>query len=86
VKAVTKRLLRLEARFGSMAETMRKNAAPSGAQVIAERLSALGSFREPNESLAEMTARATRWSMAELWAALQRRADGLPVWLPTDIA
>lgn len=78
MKAVTKRLLRLEARFGQMA-AMRKTTVPSGAQVIAERLSALGVVREPNESLAEMTARATGWSMAELRAALQRRADGLPV-------
>ena len=79
MKALTKRLVRLEARFGSMAEAMRTPAVPSGAQVIAERLSALGIVREGNESLAETTARAFGWSMAELRAALLRRAAGLPV-------
>jgi hypothetical protein len=58
VKALTKRLLRLEARFGAMADAMQKSAVPSGAQVIAERLSALGIVREGNESLAETAARA----------------------------
>jgi hypothetical protein len=79
MKALTRRLLRLEARFGAMAEATRTSAVPSGAQQIAEWLGAWGIVRECNESLAETTARAMGWSMAELRSALQRRADGLPV-------
>ena len=76
MKALTKRLLRLEARFGWMAEAMRKAAVPSGAQQIAESLSALGIVREPNESLAETTARAMGLSVRELRSELQQRAAG----------
>lgn len=79
MKAVTKRLLRLEARFGAITKAARTAAVPSGAAVIAENLARLGVVREGNESLAEMTARAEGWSMAELRAALLRRANGLPV-------
>jgi hypothetical protein len=74
MKTVTKRLLRLEARFGSMAQAMRKSAVPSGAQVIAERLSALGIVREGNESLAETTARAMGITIPELKCELRRLA------------
>jgi hypothetical protein len=85
VKALTKRLVRLEARFGRMA-AMRKTTVPSGAQVIAERLSAMGVVREPNESLAEMAARATGVeyggvaggpAAAGCWAASLKY---LPIW------
>jgi hypothetical protein len=78
MKAVTKRLLRLEARFGPMMKAER-TAAPSGAAQIAQWLDSVGVVREPNESLAETTARAMGWSMGELRAALLRRAAGLPV-------
>ena len=78
MKAVTKRLLRLEARFGPMMKAARTEA-PSGAAQIAQWLDSVGVVREPNESLAETTARAMGWSMGELRAALQRRAAGLPV-------
>ena len=55
---MTKRLLRLEARFGSLAEPMRRGDVPSAAELIAERLARFGIVRGPNESLAETTARA----------------------------
>ena len=84
---MTKRLLRLEARFGSMAQAMQKAAVPSGAQLIAERLASFGIVRGPNESLAETTARAMGISVRELRAELQRRAAGFATGkLATDIA
>jgi hypothetical protein len=77
VKALTKRLLRLDARFGSLMKPER-TVAPSGAQ-IAKWLDSVGVVREPNECLAETMCRATGWSMAELRAALIRRALGMSV-------
>ena len=77
MKTLAKRLARLETRFGAMAEAMRKPDVPSGAQVIAERLSAWGIVREGNESLAETTARAMGISCQELRAKLQERAAGV---------
>jgi hypothetical protein len=53
-----------------------KVAVPSGAQVVAERLSALGIVREGNESLAEATAPEMGLSVRELRAELQQRAAG----------
>ena len=79
MKAVTKRLNRLEARFGPLMKAA-SAAAPSGtAQIIAQWLDSVGVVREPNECLAETMCRATGLSMGDLRAALQRRAAGLPV-------
>jgi hypothetical protein len=52
---------------------------PSPAPEIASWLASKGFVREPNESLADTMGRALGLSMPELRAALQRRADGLPV-------
>ena len=57
MKAVTKRLLRLEARFGPLMKAERTGA-PSGAAQIAQWFDSMGVERESNESLAETTARA----------------------------
>ena len=76
MKAVIKRLLRLEARFGSMAEATHTAAVPSGAAVIAQNLASLGIVREPNESLAETTARAMGLSIPELRSELLQIAVG----------
>ena len=78
MKAVTKRLLRLEARFGPMMKEAR-TATPSGAAQLAQWLDSVGVVREPNESLADTMGRALGLSSAELRAALLRRAAGLPV-------
>jgi hypothetical protein len=51
--------------------------------LIAARLAAMGFVLGPNESLAEMTARAMGISCQELRAELQRRAAGLK--LPSDM-
>jgi len=79
MRAVTKRLVRLEAQFAPMKEATRMATVPSGTALIAQWLDSLGVAREGNESLAETTARAMGWSMGELRAALLRRAAGLPV-------
>ena len=76
MKAVTKRLLRLEARFASMAQATRTAAVPTGAAVIAKNLASLGIVREPNETLAEMTARAMGLTIPELRCELRRVAGG----------
>ena len=78
MKAVTKRLLRLEARFGPLMKAA-SAAAPSGTAQIAQWLDTVGVVREPNECLAETMCRATGLSMGELRAALQRRALGVSV-------
>jgi hypothetical protein len=78
VKALSKRLVRLETRFGPLMKAASASA-PSGAAQIAQWLDSMGVVREPNECLAETMCRATGWSMAELRAALLRRAAGLPV-------
>ncbi len=46
----------------------------SGATVLAERLAALGVVQQPEERLAETTARAMGISIPELRAELMRRA------------
>ena len=74
MKAIARRLLRLEARFGAMATATRTAGVPSGAEVIAQNLADLGIVREPNESLAEMTARAMGITIPELKCELRRLA------------
>jgi hypothetical protein len=78
MKAVTKRLLRLEARYGPLMKAA-PAAAPSGTAKIAQWLASNGFVRESNECLAETMCRATGMSMGDLRAALLRRANGLPV-------
>jgi len=76
MKAVTRRLLRLEASFGRIASAAHAEAVPSGAAVIAENLARMGIVREGDESLAETTARSMGVTMAELrnqlWAMANR--------------
>jgi hypothetical protein len=74
MKAVAKRLLRLEAHFGSMVAAARTAGGLSGAEVIAQNLADLGIVREPNESLAEMSARAMGITIPELKCELRRLA------------
>ncbi|MBZ5625192.1 MAG: hypothetical protein LAQ69_41800 [Acidobacteriia bacterium] len=50
---------------------------PSPAPEIAQRLARIGIVRDPNESLAETTARAMGISVRELRAELQQRAAGI---------
>jgi len=73
---LAKRLLRLEARFGSKAAATRCSGLPSGADVITQNLASLGIVREPNESLAETTARAMGITMADLRNQLLTVAGG----------
>ena len=78
MKAVSERLERLEARFGTTSEAMRRTAGPSVAEELAKGIAAWGIVRGPNESVAEMTARAMGISVREFRAQLLRRAAGLP--------
>jgi len=57
-----------------MAVTADTAGVPSGAAVIAQNLSSLGIVREPNESLAETTARAMGITIQELKCELRRLA------------
>ena len=79
MKTVVGRIRKLEVRFGSQIEAMRKPAGPSAAEIIAERLARMGIVRGPNESLAETPARAMGIRVQEFRAELQRRAAGISV-------
>src|SRR6267154_4995865 len=73
MKALTKRLARLETHFGARTGAVQKTGL-SGAEKLAECVAAWGIVREPNESLAETTARAMGLSIPEFRAKLQERA------------
>ena len=77
MRTLTKRLDRLEIHFGARAEAVREPGLPSGTEKLAEWVAAMGFVREPNESLAETTARAMGISSQELRAKLQQRAAGV---------
>ena len=76
MKTVIARIRKLENRYGAVIQALRKDDGPSGAEVIAEALARLGISRSPNESLAEITARAMGISVREFRAELQQRASG----------
>jgi hypothetical protein len=57
-----------------MAAAARTAGVRSGAEVIAQNLADLGIVREPNESLAETTARAMGITIPELKCELRRLA------------
>ena len=76
MKTLAKRLARLETHFGTRSGAAQKTG-PSGAEKLAEWVAAMGIVREPNESLAETTARAMGLSIPEFRAELQRRAAGV---------
>ena len=77
MSALSNRVLRLEGRR-RLGPGARRGAdgpvGPSAVEELAERLASLGLKRDPNESLAEMTARALGWSISELREELERRA------------
>jgi hypothetical protein len=77
MKTLTKRLARLETQFGARVEAVREPGLPSGAEKLAGWVAAWGTVREPNESLAETTARAMGISSQELRAKLLERAAGV---------
>ena len=56
---------------------LRRPAGLSGAEVLGAKLAALGIILEPNESLAEATARALRMTVGELREELHWRASGI---------
>jgi hypothetical protein len=75
-KPLRRRLQRLER---TLAWKQPPPPCPSPAPELALWLASKGFVPEANESLAETMGRATGLNMRELRAALQRRADGLPV-------
>lgn len=75
-KALNRRIQRLEQKS---AWQRAAEPCPSPAPEIARWLASKGFVRESNESLADTMGRALGLSSAELRAALQRRAAGLPV-------
>jgi hypothetical protein len=73
-KIFHRRLERLEQ--GVARQRVASSICPSPAPQIAQWLDSIGIVREPNESLAEATARAMGLSSQELRAELQQRAAG----------
>jgi len=75
--ATSRRVRRLEEQFRPMIEAMRKAAVPEGppaVEVLRANLARMGIEPEPNESLAETTARAMGINCQELRQQLMMRA------------
>ena len=80
MKALSRRLRRLEGQFAHAIAARRKSAVPpepSPAAWIAQKLDHWGVVRGSNEGLAETTARALAWAPMQLRNYLQNRALGL---------
>jgi hypothetical protein len=74
MKAITRRLQKLERRFPS---NPARPAGPSAAEKISEWLAQRGIARSSNDSLMETYARAVGVTVSDVRAYLQRRAAGL---------
>jgi hypothetical protein len=80
MKALSRRLRRLENQFALAMAARPKPAVPPGpspTEWIIHKLAEWGIVRGPNESLAETTARALGWTPIQLRGYLQNRAAGL---------
>jgi len=80
MKAISRRLGRLEKEWGHALEAERRKAErsnPSPAQWIAKKLDEFGFVRDPKESLIESLARALGLSVLQVRQFLLRRAAGL---------
>ena len=80
MKALSRRLRRLENQFAlAMAARPKPSvpSGPSGRERIIHKLAEWGIVRDPKESLAETTARALGWTSIQLRGYLQNRAAGL---------
>lgn len=77
MRAISRRLERVEQKMRPALEVMRKAAVPEGppaVEVLRANLARMGIEPEPNESLAETTARALGISCLELRQRLMMRA------------
>jgi len=82
MKAITRRLQKLERRFPSSSV---RPAGPSAPEKISAWLAQNGIVRGESESLMATFARALGLTLSDVRAHLQRCAAGLRAYLPTDI-
>jgi hypothetical protein len=79
MRAVQRRVQRLEQRYQTALEVLRRASGPAGpsaTEVLAATLADMGVERGAHESLAETTARAMGWTIPQLRQELQFRAAG----------